>query len=67
MPVIQNRQPERQHRSFRLCEEGGTVLQTNKQEVSGLLPLLGKREVWDEFLSYKKEKQHLYVMSTQNM
>ena len=59
MPVIQNRQPERQHRSFRLCEERGNVLQPAKQEVSGLLPLLGKREVWDEFLSYKKEKQHL--------
>lgn len=40
-------------------EERGTVLQPNKQEVSGLLPLLGKKEVWDEFLSYKKEKQHL--------
>lgn len=35
-------------------EERGTVLQPNKQEVSGLLPLLGKKEVWDEFLSYKK-------------
>ena len=40
-------------------EERGTVLQPNKQEVSGLLPLLGTKEVWDEFLSYKKEKQHL--------
>ena len=40
-------------------EERGNVLQPAKQEVSGLLPLLGKREVWDEFLSYKKEKQHL--------
>ncbi len=42
-----------------MSEERGTVLQPTKQEVSGLLPLLGKREVWDEFLSYKKEKQHL--------